>query len=203
MIKSTTYVNLRLTDIQISQMTSFMKPHPELPHFELSRAVLPLDLLRIKSLTPLPFERHGFGQLGASVVKVVAPEWCLPIRRSEGAAGFEIYSPIAEVVPPRGSVVIDTQVVIELPRLHYGKIEGVTVSGLCHDIVPFGCIVDEDFRGSIKVKLFNFSDDEYTIHPRDQIAQLIVQPYVAPIMKGTSMLKMCGGKFGGFQNTWG
>lgn len=161
--------------------------------------LLPKDLLKMER--PLPIVTHGLGQIISSGMRVVAPEGCTPRRRTAGSAGHDLYSPSASVVPANGSVVVETQLAIQLPIQHYGKIEGRSELGFNHGIVPFGGIIDEDYRGPIKVKLFNFSQEDYHINPGDRIAQMIIQRYSAPNIYRTSSLNTTERKFGGFGST--
>lgn len=101
----------------------------------------------------------------------------LPTRSSEKAAGYDLHSPQDVVIPAGGSAVIDTGVAVALPSGHYGKIEGRSGLGIKHDIVPFGGVIDEDYRGNIAVKLFNFGNEDYSVTANDRIAQMVIQPY--------------------------
>tara|TARA_B110000285_G_scaffold235601_1_gene318512 strand:- start:6546 stop:7073 length:528 start_codon:yes stop_codon:yes gene_type:complete len=170
-----------------------MKQHPE--HY-LSPTVLPKDLLKMRR--PLPIETHGLGQIMHGGMRIVAPEGCTPRRSTAGAAGHDLFSPSAVFIPANDSVIIDTQLAVQMPIQHYGKIEGNNDLGMLHGIVPFGGIIDEDYRGPIKVKLFNFSLQHYHIKAGDCIAQMIIQQYSAPNIYRTSSLNITERNFGGF-----
>ena len=160
-------------------MTSFMKEEVQLP----------TNLLHMKP--PLPMELHGAGQLcrpydSWSYAKC-APEH-LPVRKTAGAAGYDLYSVSAAVVPAGGSAMINTGLSVALPKGHYGKIEGRSSLGIKHSVVPFGGIIDEDYRGVIMVKLFNHSPEDYRIDANDRIAQMVVQKYSAPTFQLSTQL---------------
>lgn len=110
-------------------------------------------------------------------LRVTCPEGMTPTRSSAKSAGYDLRAAEDMVVPARGSVVVDTGVAVALPSGHFGKIEGRSGLGIRHDIVAFGGVIDEDYRGTIAVKLFNFSDTDYEIKARDRVAQMVVQPY--------------------------
>lgn len=166
-----------------------LKQHPELPP-----ALLPTDLLKMER--PLPIETHGLGQIISGGMRIVAPDGCTPRRSTIGAAGYDLYSPIDAFLPANDSVVIDTQLAVQLPVQHYGRIEGRTELGVLYGIVPFCGIIDEDDRGPVKVKLFNFSNVDYEIKSGDSIAQMVIQRYSAPNIYRTSSLNTR--TFGGF-----
>tara|TARA_B110001452_G_scaffold267387_1_gene277087 strand:+ start:344 stop:922 length:579 start_codon:yes stop_codon:yes gene_type:complete len=179
------------TKTNLMQHSDFMKPCADLPP-----ALLPKDLLKMQR--PLPIETHGLGQIMSGGMRIVAPEGCTPRRRTTGAAGYDLYSPIDAFIPANGSVIIDTQLAVQFPIQHFGKIEGLSDIGINCGIVPFGGIIDEDYRGPIKVKLFNFSQQYYQIKSGDRIAQMIIQQYSAPNIYRTSSLDTTKRNFGGF-----
>lgn len=109
---------------------------------------------------------------------VSCPAPLTPTRSTASSAGYDLRSPSAEKVPAHGSVVIDTGIAVALPSNHYGKIEGRSGLGIKYNIVPFGGVIDQDYRGTIAVKLFNLGAEDYAIQANDRIAQMIVQPYV-------------------------
>ena len=81
---------------------------------------------------------------------------------------------------PGMSVSIDTGVHVELPPGYYGKIESKSGLNVNHNIVSCGGTIDEPYRGSIVVKLYNLGDKAYVFEPGQKVAQLVIQPYIAP-----------------------
>lgn len=100
----------------------------------------------------------------------------MPTRAYPTDAGLDLYSPIDITVSAHGSAVIDTGVHIELPPNTFGKIESKSGLNVNHGIVSCGGVIDEGYTGSIMVKLYNLSDDNYWICRGAKIAQLIIQP---------------------------
>ena len=49
-----------------------------------------------------------------------------------------------------------------------------------HGVVSLGGTIDEPYRGSIVVKLYNMSDEDYVVNAGDKVAQLVIMPYLAP-----------------------
>ena len=102
----------------------------------------------------------------------------LPTRSHKTDAGLDLYSRESCLLLPGESFAIDTGVCIELPPGTYGKIESRSGLNVKHGIVACGGVIDESYRGSIVVKLYNLSDVPYYIIAGDRIAQLIIQPYI-------------------------
>ena len=175
-------------------MSSFMKED----------AMIPAGLL--ESRLPLPVETHGLGHFSRYDpiphvhVTVEAPD-CMPRRHTAGAAGFDLVAKEAASIPARGSTVVDTGVSVSLPPGHYARIAGRSSLAFKHGVTAFEGTVDQDYRGPIKVKLFNHSDKEFSIAEKQRIAQMIIHTYVAPHMNVVSHLSQTGRGAGGFGST--
>lgn len=120
----------------------------------------------------------------------------MPTRAHATDAGLDLYSrEDVKVIFPRQMTMFDgdcaavacpiseifnTGVHIELPPGFFGKIESKSGLNVKHDIVSCGGVVDSGYTGSIHVKLYNLGNKPYTVRKGDKIAQLIIQPYIAP-----------------------
>ena len=62
-------------------------------------------------------------------------------------------------------------------------------------------VIDSDYRGELRVALFNASDSDYTIHDGDRIAQLMVLPVVQPQLQFVEELDETARGCGGFGST--
>ena len=102
-----------------------------------------------------------------------------PVRAHADDAGLDLRTPYSFCILHGMSAVVDTGVHIEIPKGYYGKLESKSGLHVNHDIVCLGGVIDESYRGSIKVKLYNFGED-YTFKEGDKIVQMILIPYIAP-----------------------
>ena len=103
----------------------------------------------------------------------------LPKRADEGAAGYDLTSIENISIPPKSRSLISTGLSIQLPMYSYGRIaprSGLSVKGLD---VGAG-VIDESFRGIIKVLLINNNDKDFVVNVGDRIAQLLVEPIYYP-----------------------
>lgn len=99
----------------------------------------------------------------------------LPQKNNKTDVGYDLYASEATTLFPKSTVVVSTGVhmMVPFPGIFF-KIEGR--SGMAtKGIFPSGGIIDNDYRGEIKVVLNNFTDSNYFIQPGDRIAQLV--PY--------------------------
>lgn len=102
-----------------------------------------------------------------------------PTRAHATDAGLDLYSPVRTIVAPLGSVIIDTGVHVELPPGTVGLIKSKSGLMTKHGITSDGTI-DEDYRGSIRVMLFNHSREFYMVEKGDKISQLVIMPIYRP-----------------------
>ena len=103
----------------------------------------------------------------------------MPTRAHATDAGLDLYARDTKVIPAHGSAIFDTGVHVELPTHTAGLL--VSKSGLNtqHDLTSTG-LIDVGYTGSIKVKLYNHGDADYTVHAGDKISQLVVISILTP-----------------------
>ena len=102
-----------------------------------------------------------------------------PTRAHATDAGLDLYSPVRTELAPFGSVIIDTGVHVELPHGTVGLIKSKSGLMAKYGITSDGTI-DEDYRGSIRVMLFNHSREFYMVEKGDKISQLVIMPILRP-----------------------
>ena len=99
----------------------------------------------------------------------------VPVRAHDTDAGADLRSPIDAVVPARGTRIIDTGVHIQLPHGYVGMLKSKSGLNVIHGITSEG-VIDEGYRGPVKVKLYNNGDEPYRIERGDKITQLVIMP---------------------------
>ena len=99
----------------------------------------------------------------------------IPTRNFDTDTGFDIYSVETIAIPARGSTVVDVGLIFAYITPGYWiKIEGRSGLGFKHGITPHPGIIDQGYRGTAGIKLYNNTDTEYTVKRGERIAQLIV-----------------------------
>ena len=78
-------------------------------------------------------------------------------------------------VPAHGSVVVDTKTHVELPQGCAGLIVSKSGLNVKHGLVTTG-LIDEGYAGSILVRIYNHSDEDYFFDAGDKVTQLVVIP---------------------------
>lgn len=160
-------------------------------------------------------------------VKKLSDKARLPTRGSAFAAGYDIYASKETVVPARGKVLVDTDISIAVPAgtckpafspLTYGIprplfnpiltcTDGRIAprSGLAskHFIDTGAGVIDADYRGQVKVLLFNHAEADFEIKEGDRIAQLVIERIYTPDVVEVQELEESVRGAGGFGSTGG
>ena len=117
------------------------------------------------------------------------------------AAGYDLYSAEETTVPAHGKALIDTQIAIALPEGTYGRI--APRSGIASEfMINTGAgVIDADYRGSIKILLFNLSNNDFKVNEGDRIAQLIIEKIATIPITETQTLAITERGSAGFGST--
>lgn len=100
-----------------------------------------------------------------------------PERKHPTDAGLDLKTPFDIVVAPHDRIFVDTGVHVELPANTVGMIK--SRSGLNKNYgVQCEGVIDENYRGSIGVVLYNHSKYNLTFKRGDRIAQFVILPCV-------------------------
>lgn len=102
-----------------------------------------------------------------------------PTRAHKDDAGLDIYSPIGVEIKAHNSVVIDTGCHILIPSGYVGVLKSKSGLNVKHGLTGDGTI-DAGYVGSIKVKLYNNSNNDYVVEQGHKIIQLVVLPIETP-----------------------
>lgn len=106
----------------------------------------------------------------------------LPSRATSGSAGFDLQAAIDSPLTllPGKLISVPTGIAVQLPENSVGLLFGRSGLGVKHGITLSNSVgvIDSDYTGEIFVGLCNVSDEPYTIHPLDRIAQLTVMSFL-------------------------
>lgn len=135
-------------------------------------------------------------------MKVVLDEGAYMLERAHPTdAGLDLRTREKFRLWPNQSMCIDTGVHVQLPAGTFGKIESKSGLNVKHSIVSCGGVIDENYTGSIVVKIYNLGDKAYDFKAGDKVAQMIIQPYVAPEMEIVDELETTDRGDAGFGST--
>lgn len=109
----------------------------------------------------------------------------MPSRGHGTDAGLDLRTPVAVTIPACSSITVDTGVHVALPHGCAGLLVSKSGLNVKHSITSTG-LIDEGYTGSIVVKLYNNSGDDYEVGAGDKITQLVVIPVVYEPMEQVS-----------------
>ncbi|GAA5864247.1 hypothetical protein JCM1840_006713 [Sporobolomyces johnsonii] len=127
----------------------------------------------------------------------------IPTRGSALAAGYDLYSAEDKTVPARGQALINTDLSIAIPEGTYGRIAPRSGLAVKHSITTGAGVIDADYRGIVRVLLFNLGDNDFELKAGDRIAQLILEKIVTPEPQEVASLDETVRGAGGFGSTGG
>lgn len=102
-----------------------------------------------------------------------------PKRQTEGAAGIDLFNNAEDItLYAKSSRVFETGTFVEIPEGYVGLVFVRSSMGFKRDVTLSNSVgvIDSDYRGEIKVKLYNHSCECYEIKRGERIAQLVIVP---------------------------
>ena len=129
----------------------------------------------------------------------------LPSYKTDGASGMDLMAFIKEPInlKPYTSCLVPTGISVAFSdefEIQIRPRSGLAAKNSISVLNTPGTI-DSDYRGEIKVILINLSKDEFTIHPKDRIAQMVFTNAVQVKFKEVQNLDQTKRGDGGFGST--
>lgn len=114
-------------------------------------------------------------------VKKLSESAALPVRGSPGAAGYDLTSTESHIILPGHRAVVGTGLAVEVPPGTYGRVAPRSGLAVKSGIQVGAGVVDSDYRGEVKVVLFNQDHtNTYIVKPGYRIAQLVLEKIEYP-----------------------
>ncbi len=111
-------------------------------------------------------------------VKKIAAHAILPKRMSKNAAGYDLYSANEKALTLKkgGVMTVPTGIAISIPHGYEAQIRPRSGLAAKHGIGVLNSpgTIDSDYRGEIKVILFNAGDKDFLLEPGKRIAQMVI-----------------------------
>jgi len=129
----------------------------------------------------------------------------LPKYKTEGSSGMDLMALIENpiTIKPQNSALIPTGLSIAIPKdteIQIRPRSGLAVKSSISILNTPGTI-DSDYRGEIKIILFNHGKEEFTVNNNDRIAQMILMPVLKAEFKEVEELPKTVRGSGGFGST--
>ena len=139
------------------------------------------------------------------LIKKLDPTVELPAYKTEGASGMDIMAFIKEPInlKPNSSCLVPTGLTVAFSsdfEIQIRPRSGLAAKNNISVLNTPGTI-DSDYRGEIKVILFNHGKNDFLINNKDRIAQMILTPVIKMDLEVTDDLPGTIRGEGGFGST--
>ena len=114
------------------------------------------------------------------LIKKLNPEVEIPVYKTQGASGMDLMAFIKQPIKlaPKSSCMVPTGISVAFSEDY--EIQIRPRSGLAAknniSVLNTPGTIDSDYRGEIKIILFNHGDIEFVINNKDRVAQMILTP---------------------------
>ena len=101
----------------------------------------------------------------------------LPVRATQDSVGYDIFSNEDVLIPAGKRAIVGTGISIQVDIVDDFYIRIAPRSGLAlnYGIDVLAGVVDKDYRGEIKVILFNSGTSDFQVKKNDKIVQIIIE----------------------------
>ena len=139
------------------------------------------------------------------LVKKLHPKVQLPSYKTEGSSGMDLmaFMENSTKIAPNSSALIPTGISVAIPNdveIQIRPRSGLAAKSNISVLNTPGTI-DSDYRGEIKVILFNHGDKDFTVNNDDRIAQMILMPILKVDFETVETLPETIRGSGGFGST--
>ena len=139
-------------------------------------------------------------------VKKLDDRAILPTYGSAYAAGADLYALVngeTLAIAAGETVLVSTGLSVEIPEGYVGLIYARSGLATKKGLAPANKVgvIDSDYRGEVKVALFNQSGKEQSIAAGERVAQLVIAPYLAVEYQQAEELSDTARGAGGFGST--
>jgi dUTP pyrophosphatase len=129
----------------------------------------------------------------------------LPIYKTTGASGMDLMAFIKQPIKlaPNSSCLVPTGLSVAFSEDYEVQIRPRSGLAAKHSITVLNTpgTIDSDYRGEIKIILFNHGSEEFKINNKDRIAQMILTPVLKIDLEETNNLPDTVRGKGGFGST--
>ena len=130
------------------------------------------------------------------------PDALLPTKGTEQAAAYDLYACENVFIPPGETCIVGTGLAFQIPEGWKGEIysrSGLTYNGVVVANSPGK--IDSDYRGEIKVLIYNRGKTLVGIEPGTRIAQFEINPVYSIRFEECENLELTERGEGGFGST--
>ncbi|KAG6532384.1 hypothetical protein ZIOFF_006224 [Zingiber officinale] len=134
-------------------------------------------------------------------VKKLTATTKIPERRTERAAGYDLFIDQDIEIPAKDRRLAKTGISIEFPKGHYARVTTRSRATI-HLKIDIGAgVIDADYRGEIQLLVINHSNNAISLKEGDNIAQFILEKIITPQIEEVDFLSATTRGEGSFGST--
>jgi len=139
------------------------------------------------------------------LIKKLNPEAKLPSYKTKGSSGMDLMALVDDkiIVKPNSSELISTGLSIAIPEdleIQIRPRSGLAAKSSISVLNTPGTI-DSDYRGELKIILFNHGNKDFIVNNNDRIAQMVLAPVIKMELEEVDQLPETVRGSGGFGST--
>jgi len=139
------------------------------------------------------------------LVKKLNPSVQLPSYKTIGSSGMDLKACIEKPInlEPKNSCLVPTGLAVAFPEKY--EIQIRPRSGLAAknniSVLNTPGTIDSDYRGELKIILFNHGNENFVINDNDRVAQMVLTPIIKMELEEVNELPVSVRGVGGFGST--
>ena len=139
------------------------------------------------------------------LIKKLDPKVTLPSYKTKGASGMDLMAFVKEkiVIKPQTSALIPTGLSVAFSEDY--EIQIRPRSGLAAknniSVLNTPGTIDSDYRGELKIIIFNHSNHDFIVNNDDRVAQMVLTPVAKMVLEEANELPKTLRGEGGFGST--
>ncbi len=114
------------------------------------------------------------------LIKKLDPDVEIPVYKTKGASGMDLMAFIKKPIKlkPKNSCLVPTGISVAFSENYEIQIRPRSGLAAKNNITVLNTpgTIDSDYRGEIKIILFNHGNIDFTINNKDRVAQLVLMP---------------------------
>ena len=114
------------------------------------------------------------------LIKKLDPDVKIPVYKTKGASGMDLMAFIKQPIKlkPKNSCLVPTGISVAFSENYEMQIRPRSGLAAKNNITVLNTpgTIDSDYRGEIKIILFNHGNIDFTINNKDRVAQLVLMP---------------------------
>lgn len=124
-------------------------------------------------------------------IELMESAWSAPKRATDFSVGYDLYATEDCLVRPLDNTLVGTGIKLHMPVGIEAQVRSRSGLAAKHGVVVLNSpgTIDPDYKGEVKVILFNTGTKPFDVLRGDRIAQLVFSNYLSPVLTSSSRVE--------------